>query len=145
MHRVVEHVDRHLDAELDLATLADVAHFSPFHFHRLFAAWMGETLGDYVRRRRLEVAATRLAAQPRVPVLQIALSTGFGSSEAFAEIAISQRLNAAKDFLDKYKNMPNVDMKLYDERMKDVTKAVKREEKARKKAAKGGGAGKGAP
>jgi tetratricopeptide (TPR) repeat protein len=49
-----------------------------------------------------------------------------------------QRLNAAKDFLDKYKNMPGVDMKLYDERMKDVTKAVKREEKRRKKAGKGG-------
>ena len=83
-HRVTEHIDRHLDAPLDLATLADVAHFSPFHFHRLFAAWMGETLGDYLRRRRIEVAATRLAAQPRLPVLQVALSVGFGSSEAFA-------------------------------------------------------------
>src|SRR5207248_7430495 len=41
-------------------------------------------LGDYLRRRRLEVAAMRLAAQPRVPVLNIALSVGFGSSEAFA-------------------------------------------------------------
>ena len=49
-----------------------------------------------------------------------------------------QRLNAVKDFLDKYKNMPGVDMKLYDERTKDVNKAVKREEKRRKKAGKGG-------
>jgi len=56
-----------------------------------------------------------------------------------------QRLDAAKDFLDRYKNMPGVDLKLYDERMKDVTKAVKREEKRRKKAAKGGGDGKGVP
>jgi tetratricopeptide (TPR) repeat protein len=56
-----------------------------------------------------------------------------------------QRLNAAKDFLDKYKTMPNVDMKLYDERMKDVTKAVKREEKKRKKPTKGGSGGKGSP
>ncbi|MEO8552327.1 MAG: hypothetical protein ABI678_20260, partial [Kofleriaceae bacterium] len=47
-----------------------------------------------------------------------------------------QRLNAAKDFLDKYKNAPGVDMKLYDERMKDVSKAVKREEKRRKKGGK---------
>jgi AraC family transcriptional regulator len=84
MHRVVEFIDRHLDENLDLATLAEVAHFSPFHFHRLFTAWMGETLGDYLRRRRLEVAATRLTAQPGVPVLQIALGVGFGSSEAFA-------------------------------------------------------------
>ena len=83
-NRVVDHIDAHLDETLELATLAEVAHFSPFHFHRLFAAWMGETLGEYVRRRRLEVAATRLTAQPRVPVIDIALSVGFGSAEAFA-------------------------------------------------------------
>ena len=84
MHRVLEHIDEHLDAPLELAALARLANFSPFHFHRLFAAWMGETLGDYLRRRRLEVAALRMLAQPRLPVLQVALSIGFGSSEAFA-------------------------------------------------------------
>ena len=84
MHRVLEHIDKQLDQPLDLDTLAQIAHFSPFHFHRLFAAWMGETLGDYLRRRRVEIAATRLVAQPRVRVLQVALSVGFGSAEAFA-------------------------------------------------------------
>ncbi|MDB5807442.1 MAG: transcriptional regulator [Betaproteobacteria bacterium] len=84
MHRVQEYIDAHLDANLDLATLAEVAHFSAFHFHRLFAAWMGETLGDYLRRRRLEWAAVRLIGQPDTPVLDIALGVGFGSAEAFA-------------------------------------------------------------
>jgi AraC family transcriptional regulator len=84
MHRVVDYIDRQLDQQLELDTLASVANFSSFHFHRLFTAWMGETLGDYVRRRRLEVAALRLVAQPRLPVLQVALSVGFGSTEAFA-------------------------------------------------------------
>src|SRR6266852_4634364 len=84
MHRVLEHIDRRLDQPLDLETLADVAFFSPYHFHRLFSAWMGETLGDYLRRRRLEVAAMRLAAQPRLSVLEVSLSVGFGSAEAFA-------------------------------------------------------------
>src|SRR5712664_1184373 len=84
MHRVLEHIDRHLDEPLELDTLAKVANFSSFHFHRLFTAWFGETLGDYVRRRRLETAALRLVAQPRLPVLQVALSVGFGSTEAFA-------------------------------------------------------------
>ena len=83
MHRVTAHIDQHLDQYLDLETLAGVAHFSPYHFHRLFSALMGETLGAYLRRRRCEVAATRLLAQPRVPVLQIALGVGFGSAEAF--------------------------------------------------------------
>ena len=83
MHRVTEHIDMHLDQFLDLESLAEVAHFSPFHFHRLFSALMGETLGAYLRRRRCEVAATRLLAQPKLSVLQIALGVGFGSAEAF--------------------------------------------------------------
>ncbi|HSS93130.1 MAG TPA: AraC family transcriptional regulator [Candidatus Dormibacteraeota bacterium] len=84
MHRVLEHIDRRLDEQLELEDLARVAHFSSFHFHRLFSAWFGETVGEYVRRRRLEVAALRLVAQPRLPVTQVALSVGFGSNEAFA-------------------------------------------------------------
>jgi AraC family transcriptional regulator len=83
MHRVLEHIDRHLDRQVNLAELADVAHFSAFHFHRMFTAWMGETVADYVRRRRLETAASRLATQPGVTVLQAALAAGFGSAEAF--------------------------------------------------------------
>jgi AraC family transcriptional regulator len=84
MHRVVEHIDRHLDEPLDLEALAAVANFSPFHFHRVFSAWMEETLGEYLRRRRLEIAGQRLLSQPAVPVLQVALSVGFASTEAFA-------------------------------------------------------------
>jgi AraC family transcriptional regulator len=84
MHRVLEHIDRHLDESLGLETLAGVASFSAFHFHRLFSAWMGETIGVYLRRRRLELGALRLVSQPELPVLHVALSVGFGSSEAFA-------------------------------------------------------------
>jgi AraC family transcriptional regulator len=83
MHRVLAYIDQHLEQPISLVSLAEVAHFSPFHFHRLFSAWMGETFGDYLRRRRVEVAAMRLASQPRSRVLNIALSVGFGSAEAF--------------------------------------------------------------
>jgi len=83
MHRVTEYIDQHIDQFLDLDTLAEVAHFSPFHFHRLFSAYMGETLGGYMRRRRCEIAATRLLAQPQLAVLKVALDVGFGSAEAF--------------------------------------------------------------
>ena len=98
MHRVLEYIDQHLDAPLELESLARVAHFSPFHFHRLFAAWMGERLGVYLRRRRLEVAALRMRAQPRVPILQIALSVGFGSSEAFARAFKAHFQETPSDF-----------------------------------------------
>lgn len=84
IHRVVAYIDEHLDEPLDLDTLATVAHFSAFHFHRLFRAWTGETLGDYLRRRRIETGALRLVTQPRSTVLAIALAVGFASGEAFA-------------------------------------------------------------
>jgi AraC family transcriptional regulator len=84
MHRVLEYIDRHLDQELDLRALARVAHFSAFHFHRIFLSWTGETLGVYLRRRRLEIAAIRLAGQPKLSIFTVAISVGFGSTEAFA-------------------------------------------------------------
>src|ERR1700677_2061732 len=86
MHRVLEYIDRHLDQELDLRALARVAHFSSFHFHRVFLSWTGETLGDYLRRRRLEVAATRLAGQPQFAIFSVDAYVGFGSAEAFARV-----------------------------------------------------------
>ena len=55
------------------------------------------------------------------------------------------RLNAAKAFFDQYKNMPGVDIKLYDARMKDVDKVTKRIQKQMKKAGKSGGAAAPAP
>lgn len=84
MNALLDHIDRHLDHTLELSSLAEHVHFSPFHFHRVFAAWMGETLGDYLRRRRLDVAALMLAQPEPRSVLEVALAVGFGSSEAFA-------------------------------------------------------------
>lgn len=84
MNKVLDHIDRHLDQILDLAALAEVAHFSAYHFHRIFVAWMDETPGDYLSRRRLDVAALTLSHQPDVSVLDVAVSVGFGSGEAFA-------------------------------------------------------------
>lgn len=83
MHRVLLHVDSNIAQPLSVIGLATVANFSEFHFHRLFAAWTGERVGDYVRRRRLEIAATRLVTQPETSILSVALSVGFGSAEAF--------------------------------------------------------------
>lgn len=45
MNHVLDYIDRHLDVPLELDTLAGIAHFSPYHFHRIFAAWLGETVG----------------------------------------------------------------------------------------------------
>src|SRR5262245_30310509 len=90
LRNVLEHIDAHLDEALDLEALSRVAHFSPFHFHRVFAAWMGETLGEYLRNRRLDRAAAQLVSEPSASVLSVAVSVGFGSGEALAR-AFKQR------------------------------------------------------
>jgi AraC family transcriptional regulator len=84
LHRVLAHIDTHLDESINLARLARVANFSVFHLHRIFSAHVGETLGSYLTRRRVEQAAARLASQPLLRILDVALAVGFGSAEAFA-------------------------------------------------------------
>ena len=54
MHKVLDHIDRQLDKPLDLESLAEVAHFSPFHFHRVFKGMVGETPVELTRRLRIE-------------------------------------------------------------------------------------------
>jgi AraC family transcriptional regulator len=84
INRVIDHVQAHLGDNLTLERLARVAAFSPFHFHRVFAAVTGETLSDFVRRVRLERAAGALALLPDASVLEIALRYGFSSAATFA-------------------------------------------------------------
>ncbi len=78
-----DHIGAHLADSLDLQTLAEIAHFSLFHFHRVFQAMTDETLADCVRRMRLEAAAQRLSANHSLSVLRIALDVGFVSPEVF--------------------------------------------------------------
>ena len=83
INRVLDHIDACLAETLDLEVLASVANFSPWHFHRVFRAMTGETLAERVRRRRLEVAASRLLSSPAVAASSIALDVGFASHEVF--------------------------------------------------------------
>lgn len=68
--RVIAYVHDHLDEALDLNRLADVAHLSPFHWHRVYHALYGETLAATVRRLRLQRASGYLAntAMPVAPL-----------------------------------------------------------------------------
>ena len=84
VYRVMDYVQAHLEEELTLEKLASVAAFSPFHFHRVFAAIAGETLSDFIRRVRLERAASGLAIMRDTSVLEIALRCGFSSAATFA-------------------------------------------------------------
>jgi AraC family transcriptional regulator len=80
--KVLVFIQKHLDEELSLDEYARVAHFSPYHFHRIFRGMVGESLHEHIRRLRLERAATRLKRTDRA-VIEIALEAGYETHEAF--------------------------------------------------------------
>jgi AraC family transcriptional regulator len=98
VNRVLDHIDRHLGEPLGLEALAKVAAFSPFHFHRVFQALMGESLYACVNRLRLERAAGMLVYNPRTPVTTIALECGFSSSANFARAFKLRFRQSATDY-----------------------------------------------
>lgn len=84
INRVIDYIEDNIDEELFLKKLAYVANFSPFHFHRIFHAIVGEPLNHFIQRIRLEKAATKLLEQPRLSITEIAIECGFSSSSSFA-------------------------------------------------------------
>jgi AraC family transcriptional regulator len=84
INRVLTYIGEHLDSNLSLAELSELSFFSPFHFHRIFRALVGESVGAYQRRIRLEKAQFFLKYNPSKSITEIAISLGFGSSSAFS-------------------------------------------------------------
>lgn len=90
MRRVLDHIDRHLDGDLDLDAVSSVAAFSKFHFHRQFKATFGVSLHRYVQLARMRRASRRLADGQGQSVTDIALDAGYEAPDAFAR-AFRQR------------------------------------------------------
>lgn len=99
VNRAIDHVLQHLADPLPLDEVARVACFSPFHFHRVFRALVGEPLRQFVRRVRLERAVAMLTHEPRRSLTDIALQCGFGSSSDFAR-TFRQRYGVAPSDFD---------------------------------------------
>ena len=80
---VVDYLWRNIERDVDLNTLADIAHFSPYHFHRIYREIMHETVSATVRRLRLHYAACQLLRTDD-NIETIANQLGYGSGEAFS-------------------------------------------------------------
>ncbi len=84
INRVLNYIEEHLDQSLQLEILAEVACFSPFHFHRIFLAYLGETLSDYIRRIRLEKAVLKLCYSDEA-IGDIGINVGYETPSAFTK------------------------------------------------------------
>lgn len=83
INRVVDYIDNNLDEEHSLDKLSQVAHFSPFHFHRIFRVLTGETINNYVKRIRLQRAGSLLLGDPHLSVSEVSAVCGFNSTAVF--------------------------------------------------------------
>ncbi len=118
-NRAIDYIVRNLDGALRLEEVARAARFSPFHFHRVFRALLGETLNQFVKRQRLERALFLMSHAPNRSLTVIALDCGFSSSSDFS-----------RSFKQRYGVPPSVfDLKTFrDSRRGDFEAAMSRQE-----------------
>jgi len=103
--RVLVHIQGHLDDALCLEDLATVAHFSPYHFHRVFRGMVGEGVKEHIRRLRLERAAYRLKMGDE-PVTQVAFSAGYETHESFTRAFRTMFDRSPSQFREAHQALP---------------------------------------
>jgi AraC family transcriptional regulator len=91
---VLGYIDSHLDDTLSLGVLAAQAAYSPFHFHRRFAALTGMGVHRYVQLSRFKRAAWQAAFRSDLSVTEMAMQAGYEGPDAFSR-AFRQRLGAS--------------------------------------------------
>ena len=85
VNAVVDYINLHLGEEIDLKSLAKISHFSPFYFHRIMKAFLGEPIGTFIVRTRTETAA-RLLRYTDLPIADIAYRIGYSSSSSLSNV-----------------------------------------------------------
>lgn len=87
LNDLVDLVEARLDGELDIASLAARHGTTEYHLRRMFSSLAGMPLSEYVRRRRMTLAAAEVIAGGEL--LDIAVRHGYGSTEAFSRAFVS--------------------------------------------------------
>lgn len=101
VNKVIDYLNANLHRPHSLDELADVAHFSKFHFHRVFKTITGETVFAFVKRLRLERSVKLMRQSPTTSLTEIALDCGFDSSSDFSR-SFRQRFGfSPRDFDDE--------------------------------------------
>jgi AraC family transcriptional regulator len=83
-NKVFDYIDKHLDEELTLERLSQVAYFSKYHFHRQFSEYTGISVFKYVQLVRLKRASYRLVFNKQEKITDIALDARFENPESFS-------------------------------------------------------------
>lgn len=82
IQQTIDYIDAHLNENITLDELAEIASLSKYYYHRLSSSLLGESVMSYIRKRRLSRAATMLS-ESSLRIIDIALESGFESQEVF--------------------------------------------------------------
>lgn len=82
---LVEYINNHLSETIDLDILAEMSGFSPWHFHRIVKAFLGENIGAFIVRMRVETAA-RLLRHSDMPVQEISWRVGYDVPSSLSKV-----------------------------------------------------------
>jgi AraC family transcriptional regulator len=99
VNRAIDYIVSNLALPLRLDEVSNAAGFSPFHFHRVFKAFLGETMTQFVKRQRLERALFLMSHAPRQSLTDVALDCGFSSSSDFSR-SFKQRYGLPPSLFD---------------------------------------------
>jgi len=116
INKVLDYIEFNLSKPLTLQELAKVSCFSPYHFHRIFGAVMGESLNRFIQRLRIEKAAVLLVNNPVLSITDIAFDIGFTNGAAFARAFKDHFGMSASSWRKKYNSdskMGNINRKDY--------------------------------
>jgi AraC family transcriptional regulator len=80
----IDYIEQNLQKDLDVAKIAEKAALSSFYYQRIFGAMCGVTVGEYIRSRRMTLAAQELACSDR-KVIDIAMKYGYDSPDSFSK------------------------------------------------------------
>ncbi|KAA1188097.1 helix-turn-helix transcriptional regulator [Paenibacillus sp. B2(2019)] len=83
MNSAMEYIETNLADKISYDDIAQIACCSGYHFQRMFPFITGITLSEYIRRRRLTLAAFELQTT-KIKVIDVAMKYGYDSPEAFA-------------------------------------------------------------
>ncbi|MGM1032707.1 MAG: AraC family transcriptional regulator [Bacillota bacterium] len=83
MNGAIKFIEENLTNEIDFKEVARLAYCSEYHFKRMFSFLAGISLSEYIRRRRLTLAAFELK-KSNIKVIDIAIKYGYSSPDSFA-------------------------------------------------------------
>ncbi|WP_026895870.1 AraC family transcriptional regulator [Clostridiisalibacter paucivorans] len=83
MNNALEYIEEHLTGVIDHKEVAKIAHCSEYHFSRMFSFLSGISLSEYIRRRKLTLAATDLK-DPGLRIIDVAIKYGYNSADSFS-------------------------------------------------------------